>query len=187
MLWVTREYLHLDRVATPWLISRFVDKDARFCYVPWKQEHLAPKDAIPLALPGCELGPHDEEGSTFGKVLKKYEIKSESLEKIKKIIDSGIAFVLSGYKPDASDHDGQVAVGLLAIAEGVSLTNQTDDEILSASFPIYDALYANFETQNIMKEQGIVLDFPPKDGRGPSLIFEVTRDIYNKNVVNAHG
>lgn len=183
MLWVTREYLHLDRVATPWLISRFVDKDAAFCFVPWKQEHLAPKDAIPVALPGCELGPHDKDGSTFGKVLKKYDIKNESLERIKKIIDAGIAYVLAGYKPDASDHEGQMAVGLLAIAEGISLTNQTDDKILSASFPIYDALYANFETQNVMQAQNIVLDFPPKDGRGPSLIFETTREIYNKFVV----
>lgn len=180
MLWVTREYLHLDRVATPWLISRFVDKNAKFCYVPWKQEHLAPKEAIPFALPGCELGPHDAEGSTFGKVLKKYDLQSQSLQRIKKVIDSGIAYVLDGYKPDIKDHEGQIAVGLLAIAEGLSLTNQTDDKILAASFPVYDALHANFETQHAMLVQNVVIEFPPKDGRGPSLVFETTRDIYNK-------
>ena len=185
MLWVTREYLHLDRVASPWLIRRFVDQSAAFCYVPWKQEHLAPADAIPLALPGAELSPHDDEGSTFRKVLKKYNIKDEALERICKIIDAGIAYVLRGYRPDSTDHEGQMAVGLLAIAEGLSLTNQTDDEILAASFPIYDALYANFSTQNAMLAQDIILEHPPKDGRGPSMIFEVTRDVYNKSVLKS--
>lgn len=183
MLWVTREYLHLDRVATPWLICRFVDKDAKFCYVPWKCEYLAPENAIPLALPGAELGPHDHDGSTFGKVLKKYDIKNDALDRICKIINLGIAYVLEGYQPGSTDHDGQIAVGLLATAEGISLTNQTDDEILAASFPVYDALYANFSTQNAMREQGVVLTHPPQDGRGPSQIFEVTRQVYNKFVL----
>lgn len=52
MQWVTRQYLHLDRVATPWLITRFVDAEATFVYVPWKEEHLAPAGAMRFQSPG---------------------------------------------------------------------------------------------------------------------------------------
>ena len=61
MKWVTRDYVHLDRVACPWLIKRFIDKEAEFVFVPWGEESKRPADAIPFALPGAELGPHDEQ------------------------------------------------------------------------------------------------------------------------------
>lgn len=57
MKWVTRDYVHLDRVASPWLITRFVDPQAEFVFVPWGAEDQRAADAIPLALPGAELGP----------------------------------------------------------------------------------------------------------------------------------
>ena len=34
MLWVTRSHVHVDRVACPWLIERFVDSDAEFMFAP---------------------------------------------------------------------------------------------------------------------------------------------------------
>ena len=34
MKWVTRENANVDRIACPWLIRRFIDKDAEFLYVP---------------------------------------------------------------------------------------------------------------------------------------------------------
>lgn len=183
MLWVTREYLHLDRVATPWLIKRFVDKDAVFCYVPWGQEEKAPKEAIPFAIPGAALSQPASGGSAFGQVLKTYNIHDVALARINKIIDAGIAYTLKGYRPDAMDYEGQVAVGLLAFAEGVIFTNQTDDSILTASFPVYDALYANFSVEHEMKTRAISLAHKPGDGRGPSQKFEVGRDVYNKYVL----
>src|ERR1700691_2338669 len=64
MKWVTRDFVHLDRVASPWLIKRFIDRDAVFVFVPWGAEERRPADAIPFALPGAEIGPHDQEGTT---------------------------------------------------------------------------------------------------------------------------
>lgn len=60
MLWVTTDHVHLDRVACPWLIRRFIDKDAEFTFLTRDNVNSLPADAIPYAIPGVELGPHDE-------------------------------------------------------------------------------------------------------------------------------
>lgn len=180
MKWVTREYVHLDRVAAPWLISRFVDPDARFCYVPWGRESLAPPDAIPLAMPGAELGPHDETSSTFEKVLKKYGLNDPALSRLARIIRAGIDYVLHDYRPDAGDHDGQIAVGILAIAEGLLITNDDDDRILQASFATYDALYAFLRVEEEIARAKIPISRTGDDGRGPSSLIEAMRDIHER-------
>jgi hypothetical protein len=177
MKWVTREYVHLDRVASPWLIKRFVDPDAEFVFVPWTQEHRRPADAIPLALPGAELGPHDEAGTTFEKIVAKYALKDPAILRMARIIKAGVAYVLEGFRPAPDDADGQTAVGLLEIAEGMMLTHRQDNAILAASFVIYDALYANFQTHALIKSRGLA--FPKSDHRrGPSDHIEFLRSIH---------
>ena len=183
MQWVTRQYLHLDRVATPWLITRFVDPQATFLYVPWKEEHLAPAGAIAFSIPGAELGPHDHSGTTFDKVMRKYKLDEEALDQVANVVRAGVAYVLEGYRPGPDDTLGQTAVGLLAFAEGIFLTHQSDDAILAASFPVYDALYANFRVAELLKVAG--QDMPDhSDGRGPSKKFEGLRRIYNESNVD---
>ncbi len=184
LLWVTRQYVHLDRVASPWLVSRFVDSDASFCYVPWGEEHLAPKDAIPLAIPGAELAPHDHVECTFDKILRKYGLaKDPALSRLGGIIRAGIAHVLEDYTPAEDDEDGQIAIGLLALSEGLMLRHQDDDAILTASFPIYDALYTALKMRAHLAREGIVIPHKGEDGRGPSLTFERSRKIYNEVLV----
>ena len=175
MKWVTRDYVHLDRVASPWLIKRFVDKDARFVFVPWGEEDKRPADAIPLALPGAELGPHDAQGTTFEKIVAKYKITDPSIGEIAQVIHLGVAYVLEGYRPTPDDRFGQIAVGLLAYAEGVLLLNDDDNAILDASFPAYDALYANFRAHHLMKQKGAKL--PAAQGRGPTLTTQFLRGL----------
>lgn len=179
MHWVTREYLHLDRVAAPWLILRFVDQDARFSTVPWGKEHLAPPGAIPLALPGAELAPHDADGCTFERVITKYGIEDPAIDRLAKVIRNGIAFVLEGYRPGADDLDGQIAVGLVTIAEGILTTRRTDPEVLQASLPVYDALYGLFSVTSYIERNAISLDRKGRDGRGPSNLVETMRGIHS--------
>jgi hypothetical protein len=167
MKWVTRDFVHLDRVACPWLIRRYIDRDAEFVFVPWGQESMRPSDAIPFAIPGAELGPHDENGTTFTKLVAKYKISDPSIAEIAKVIHAGVEYVLHGYRPDANDRYGQIAVGLLAVSEGVLLNNETDNGIIDASLPIYDALYANFHAHQLMKEKKATM--PDSAGRGPTL------------------
>ena len=91
---------------------------------------------------------------------------------------AGIAYVMRGFRSATDDRIGQMAVGLLAFAEGVRLTHQTDDGILAASLPVYDALYANFRVYEPAKVKGLALP-DHSDGRGPSCEYEGLRRIYN--------
>ena len=52
MKWVTREYVHVDRVACPWLIKRFIDPDAEFVFVPRDTDPSTIKDGIPFDFKG---------------------------------------------------------------------------------------------------------------------------------------
>jgi len=75
MKWVTRERPKVDRVACPWLIKRFVDRDAEFLYAP-KDQVLAVAEregATPYDIPDAELGHHGEECS-FDAIVRKYSL-----------------------------------------------------------------------------------------------------------------
>ncbi len=78
MKWVTREHVHVDRVACPWLIRRFIDPDAEFLFVSPDRvtEVAATSGAIPYDVPGVELGHHGKECS-FDALLKKYQLVSD--------------------------------------------------------------------------------------------------------------
>jgi hypothetical protein len=174
MKWVTREYVHLDRVASPWLIKRFVDPQAEFVFVPWLYEDRRPADAVPFALPGAELGPHDAAGTTFEKIAAKYHLDEPAIGRMGRVIRAGVEFVLDGKRPEPDNVDGQTAVGLVTFAEGMWLTHGSDHAILEASFVVYDALYANFRMQFIVESEAFVVP-GHADGRGPSAQVEFLR------------
>jgi hypothetical protein len=144
MQWVTRDRIHLDRVACPWLIRRFIDKDAEFIFVPWGSEDTRPADAIPFAIPGVDLGPHDESGTTFEKFIAKYKLDDEALNIMGSVISSGVHYALN--KHTSEGHGDPLpwpeGIGLDAISEGMMLTTNGDIENLEASMLVYDALYA---------------------------------------------
>jgi hypothetical protein len=164
MKWVTKDYVHLDRVACPWLIKRFIDRDAEFAFVPWDAQDRVPPDAIPFAIAGAELGPHDDSGPTFRKILDKYRLEDAALERIALVIRAGVDHVLHGYRPGPADTNGQIAVGLLAVSEGMMLNHPGDAQILEASYPVYDALYANFKAHALMESRGIAMPKPTASG-----------------------
>src|SRR3954454_18235933 len=78
MKWITREKVKVDRVACPWLIKKFVDKDAEFVFVPGEKVMAEAKrlDAIPYDVKDVELGHHGKECS-FEAILKKYELTGD--------------------------------------------------------------------------------------------------------------
>lgn len=166
MKWVTRDFVHLDRVASPWLIRRFIDRDAVFVFVPWGAEERRPPDAIPFALPGAEIGPHDQDGTTFDKLLKKHRLNDPALHSIARVIAAGVHYVLDGYRPGPEDSEGQIAVGLLAVSEGQMLVHTDDALIIERSLLIYDALYAYFKAHHLAKAKGAPL--PEHAGKGPT-------------------
>ena len=71
MKWITRERPKIDRIACPWLIMRFIDKDAEILYAPTDQvmEKAKSLGAIPFDIPGVELT-HEGQLCSFDAILK---------------------------------------------------------------------------------------------------------------------
>jgi hypothetical protein len=135
MKWITRSHIHVDRVACPWLISRFVDNEAEFLFVPANQVKKVAADtgAIPFDAPDVELGHHDGRCS-FESIILKYELKDPALLRLAKIIHSADV---------AADIDKDpIARGLEAVAVGYGIRYPDDEENLLQQFEVYDALYA---------------------------------------------
>jgi hypothetical protein len=135
MLWITRSHVHVDRVACPWLITRFIDSDAEFLFVPKNQIETVSKEtgAIAFDAPDVELG-HHEGRCSFESILLKYELKDAALLRLAKIVHAADV---------AEDIDTDpIARGLEAIASGYSLRFPNDQENLEYQFDVYDALYA---------------------------------------------
>jgi hypothetical protein len=137
MKWITREHVKVDRVACPWLIKKFVDKDAEFIFAPADRvmSEAERLDAIPYDVKDVELGHHGKECS-FEAILKKYELTSDP------------ALVLLGRIVNGADTDNTLyhqaeGPGLQAIAEGFRhLGYKNDHELNAAEWIVYDALYA---------------------------------------------
>jgi hypothetical protein len=146
MLWVTRSHVHVDRVACPWLISRFVDSDAEFLFVPKNQVEkvAAETGAIPFDSPGVELGHHDGKCS-FEAIIAKYELSDPGLLRLAKIVHA--ADIAADLGQD------EIAPGLEAIATGFGILLPDDQANLEAQFLVYDALYAWSRLQ-VAKEEG---------------------------------
>ena len=135
MLWVTRSHVHVDRVACPWLIRRFVDSEAQFLFVPKSQIDKVAQEtgAIAFDAPGVELGHHNGHCS-FETIIATYELTDPGLLRLAKIVHAAdIA---------ADLHTDEMAPGLEAIATGFSLILPDDQANLEKQFVVYDALYA---------------------------------------------
>ena len=146
MKWVTRSHIHVDRVACPWLITRFIDSEAEFLFVPKGEIEQVVKDtdAIPFDAPGVELG-HHEGRCSFESIIMKYDLEEPGLLRLAKIVHGADV---------AEDIDTDpIARGLEAIASGYSLRFPEDQENLAHQFEVYDALYAWCRLQ-VMREQG---------------------------------
>jgi hypothetical protein len=136
MKWVTRSHVHVDRVACPWLIKRFVDNEAEFLFAPPNQlKAVAEKIGAILfdAMGQAELD-HHEGRCSFESIIVKYELKDSALLRMAKVVHS------ADVAPDI-DKD-PIARGLEAIAVGYSLRYPDDEENLANQFEVYDALYA---------------------------------------------
>lgn len=134
MKWITRSHVHVDRVACPWLITRFVDSDAQFLFTAKSQVMaIAEKEgAIPFDTPGAELH-HRGELCTFDVIIQEYQLTDQALLRMAKIINAA----------DTGRLDADpLAVGFEAIAVGYGLRYPDDLENLERQFEVYDALYA---------------------------------------------
>jgi hypothetical protein len=141
MKWVTRKNANVDRIACPWLIKRFVDKDAEFLYVPTDQVMAVAQreDAIPYDVAHVELG-HVDGRCSFESIIVKYGLADPALDILAKIVHGADVEKDRGIVPEAA--------GLYAIAHGFALVHEDDDhEKIRLETPLYDALYKWCEKQ----------------------------------------
>jgi len=139
MKWVTREKARVDRIACPWLISRFIDREATFLFVPTSQVMAVAEreGAIPYDVPNVELGHHGEQCS-FDAFLHKYKLTDPAL--------AALALIVRGADTDARGLTPESA-GLYALATGFQANAQNDHDNMAKQFPAYDALYAYCRAQ----------------------------------------
>ncbi len=138
MKWVTREKAKVDRIACPWVISRFVDPEADFLFVPREKvlEVAKQQDAIPFDAPGAELHHFkegDDERCSFDAIIKKYKLTDPALLDMAEIVRTA----------DAAPHKPRPeGAGLEAMALGFRTNAKDDHDNMRLQFPAYDALYA---------------------------------------------
>ena len=136
MKWVTREHAKVDRIACPWLIKNFVDKEAEFLFVPSDRviETAEEQNAILFDVPNVELG-HQGDQCSFDAIIHKYRLdkKDPTLLELAKIVRGA----------DTPNRAlSSQSEGLLAIATGFSINSKDDYDNMRKQFYVYDALYS---------------------------------------------
>lgn len=144
MKWVTREYVHVDRTACPWLIKRFVDSKAEFIFVPVEkiEEAVRKEKAIPYDAPGVELGHHGDKCS-FDAIIERYKIKDPAVLELAKIVRAA----------DTESHEAvPEAAGLDAVMTGFSIIANDDHEAIAKAEPTYNAFYVSCKLKLIREK-----------------------------------
>jgi len=144
MKWVTRSRVHVDRVACPWLIKRFVDTKAEFIFVARDLvPEIAKKEgAIPFDTGPVELGHHDGH-CTFVTIVQHYNLTDPALLMLADVVNAADTNRLD---------ENPYARGLEAIAVGFGLRFTDDYENLEHQFLAYDALYNFFRLEAARKK-----------------------------------
>ena len=134
MKWVTRDFVHVDRTACPWLIKKFIDPQAHFAFVPTEkiEQIVRTQGAIPFDAPGVKLG-HRDGKCSFETIIEEYKLEDPVLHELAKIVHS------------ADTRDTALApegIGLSATMTGARFNVKDDYEAVEKATYVYDALYS---------------------------------------------
>jgi hypothetical protein len=128
--WVTRPRPHIDRIASAWLIKRFVDPEAQFVFAPPGE---FPPDAIPFDAPGVELS-HQGEDCTFETLVKRARLRDRRLGRLAEIVHE--ADLRDGKYPHEEARGIDVAIRALLAASA------DDHQVLAQGMTLCEGLYA---------------------------------------------
>ena len=136
-IWVTRIDPKIDRVACPWLISRFIDPDAvfHFAEAEWVIDIAGELGGIAFDTPGAVIE-HDGELCSFDNLLREFDLNDPVLAQL--------AVIVRGADTGRNNLAPEVA-GLLSIMLGNSILGKSDRDVMRLGFPVYDALYAHLK------------------------------------------
>lgn len=134
MKWITREHPKIDRIACPWLIKHFIDKEAEFIYVPFNKvaEQAEKLKAVPFDIPDVEFS-HHKDKCTFDYFVEKYKIEDPAIHTL--------ALIVRAADTDRH-HMASQSAGLWAISAGLAYNIKNDQKLLKKGMMIYDALYS---------------------------------------------
>jgi hypothetical protein len=137
MKWITRENIKVDRVACPWLVTRFVDPEAEFIFVPESEllEQAAKLQATAFdapKIPQIKLN-HRGERCTFEAILEDFHIADPALQ--------ALALIVRAADVKGQEDCAPEGLGLRAMAQGFALMGLSDEQRLERQYPVYDALY----------------------------------------------
>src|SRR5207249_2310114 len=128
--WVTRPRPHIDRIASAWLIKRFIDTDAQFLFAPPAE---FPQDAIPFDAPGVELS-HQGEDCTFETLVKRASLRDRRLKRLSELVHE--ADLRDGKYPHEEARGIDVAIRALLAA------SPDDHQVLAQGMALFEGLYA---------------------------------------------
>jgi hypothetical protein len=128
--WVTRPRPHVDRVASAWLIKRFIDPAAVFVFAPPAE---FPKDAIAFDAPGVELSHHGED-CTFETLVKRARLRDRRLTRLAEVVHE--ADLRDGKFPHEEARGIDVAIRALLAA------SPDDQQVLTQGMAMFEGLYA---------------------------------------------
>lgn len=128
-MWVTRPRPHVDRIATAWAISRFLDPGAMFGFA---SDLRKTKDAVPFDYPRVDISHHGED-CTLETLIKKFGISDKVLLAVAEVV----------HDADLKDSKfrREEAIGLDTILKGLAAGTANDHILLELGFGFYDALY----------------------------------------------
>jgi len=128
--WVTRPRPHVDRIASAWLIKRFVDPEAEFVFAPSDQ---IPGDALPFDMAGVDFGHHGED-CTFETLLRRTGLRDRKLAIMAEIVHEADIRDQKFAREEARGIDLALRSLLSAIKD--------DHEALALGMTLFDGLYA---------------------------------------------
>jgi len=136
MRWVTREHPRTDRIACPWLIRTFIDREAEIVYVGRDEVlgYAEREDAISFDAPGARFT-HRDGLCSFEVLVEAYELGGDPALAL-------MARVVHGADVSEDSDATRQSPGLEAIADGFALLGLDDHRQLELELPVYDALYA---------------------------------------------
>jgi rhodanese-related sulfurtransferase len=131
--WVTRERPKIDRIACPWFIRRFVDRNALIHYVTkdWVAPTAEEIGAIPFDIPDVDFS-HVGEACSFDAFIERFGVIDPAMLRLANIV-RGADTARLDLAPQAS--------GLLAMSLGLSAIHGSDEIMLERGMTLYDALY----------------------------------------------
>jgi len=128
--WVTRPRPHIDRIASAWLIKRFIDPNAEFLFAPPPE---FPKDAIPFDAPGVELS-HQGEDCTFETLIKRARLRDRRLARLAEVV----------HEADLRDgkYTHEEARGIDVAVRALLAASTDDHQVLAQGMAMFEGLYA---------------------------------------------